>query len=167
MKCLGLGGLLFPERILRMRSVSCLPFCPGAPPWVSKTLWGDAWIPGAGKGNSIQVAGSASSSAPPWDTVRCCCCCCWDTVHYSITNFQDKAGMGSGHLTLDGWTSKGDSKQWKRAGIFNIYLLRIWKLNYTIVLAGKPTKNILWNHKKWSTRRWKTKGKENKKQMDR
>lgn len=39
-KCLGLGGLPFPERILRIRSVSCLPFCPGAPPWVNiNPLW--------------------------------------------------------------------------------------------------------------------------------
>lgn len=120
-KCLGLGGLLFPERILRMRSVSCLSFCPGAPPWWTYTLWGDVWILGAGKGNSTQLAVSIASSMPPWDA-----------VHYSITNFQDKAGVGSCHLTLDGWNSKGDSKQRKRGGIFNIYLLRIWKFNYTI-----------------------------------
>lgn len=97
-KCLGLGGLPFPERILRIRSVSCLPFCPGAPPWVNiNPLW-RCLNPTSRKGDTIQLAGSTSSSMSPWDTVHCCCW--WNTVHYSITNFQDKAGMGSCHLTL-------------------------------------------------------------------
>lgn len=46
-KCLGLGGLLFPEGILRMRSVSCLSFCPGALPWVNINPLGRCLNPGS------------------------------------------------------------------------------------------------------------------------